>query len=319
MQFDLWAVVGARMGYVQFPQVSETEPAKSGPVIAEALKTLYSRYLLNIDKAMMAQMLNARQRMQQTGQPMASNAARMMELASLPAAQLRAQGIPEQTIQLIEQNRAQLLRSQEQQKAMFRARLQGSQQPQQPTTAGPSTMTGGNEANVAAAATAAGMPVNAPNAAVQPGANNGYGFRAPNQMGNPTQPNMVAARNMMQASNQERIDLLQNSQSMIQRLKMEASRGQSTSLLCVLRCFHTDLDYLGIPQQSTHEVPHEQRHQFNSHIEFLYNIVMDIDQKLPLVACIGLPEDKIRQLVSLVRVSFLLSLNFVSYSLVLFL
>ncbi|KAG5220113.1 ARID domain-containing protein [Salix suchowensis] len=47
-QKDLWAVIGARMGFVSFP-ASDTEPAKSGPAVAGQLAHVYKEYLAAFD------------------------------------------------------------------------------------------------------------------------------------------------------------------------------------------------------------------------------------------------------------------------------
>lgn len=48
-QRDMWSVIGARMGFVQFPG-TDTEPAKSGPGVAQQLQHIHSEYLLQFDK-----------------------------------------------------------------------------------------------------------------------------------------------------------------------------------------------------------------------------------------------------------------------------
>lgn len=48
-QRDLWPVIGARLGYVQFPG-SGTEPARSGPGVSQQLQHIYSVYLEQFDK-----------------------------------------------------------------------------------------------------------------------------------------------------------------------------------------------------------------------------------------------------------------------------
>ena len=48
-QRDLWPVIGARLGYIQFPG-SATEPARSGPGISQQLQHLYSVYLEQFEK-----------------------------------------------------------------------------------------------------------------------------------------------------------------------------------------------------------------------------------------------------------------------------
>jgi len=47
-QKELWSVIGARMGFVQFPG-SDSEPAKSGPGVAQDLAHFYKEYLSGFD------------------------------------------------------------------------------------------------------------------------------------------------------------------------------------------------------------------------------------------------------------------------------
>jgi len=49
MARDMWAIIGARMGYAQFPG-SDTEPAKSGLGVAQQLLHIYTEYLAQFDK-----------------------------------------------------------------------------------------------------------------------------------------------------------------------------------------------------------------------------------------------------------------------------
>ncbi|THU84421.1 hypothetical protein K435DRAFT_404144 [Dendrothele bispora CBS 962.96] len=46
---DLWAVIGARMGFVQFPGGHPNDLPKSGPAIAQQLAHVYKEYLAAFD------------------------------------------------------------------------------------------------------------------------------------------------------------------------------------------------------------------------------------------------------------------------------
>ncbi|KAL4268282.1 ARID domain-containing protein [Pleurotus pulmonarius] len=149
-QKDLWAVIGARMGFVSFP-ASDTEPAKSGPAVAGQLAHVYKEYLAAFDmlyiqsvieqkKKQMIQQNQLNQNQNQgnghpnggPGGPESSGAGglnigamnpqqrpsltpqhmqMMVQYASRSAAELRAQGIHERVIQFVEQNRATLQRN----------------------------------------------------------------------------------------------------------------------------------------------------------------------------------------------------------------
>jgi hypothetical protein len=53
---DLWPIIGARMGFVQFPG-TDTESAKSGPGVAQQLQHIYTEYLAQFDKIYMTSVL----------------------------------------------------------------------------------------------------------------------------------------------------------------------------------------------------------------------------------------------------------------------
>ncbi|KAF7362459.1 ARID domain-containing protein [Mycena venus] len=57
---DLWPVIGARMGFVQFPPF-RTEPAKSGPGVAQHLAHVYKEYLAAFDNVYVSAMKSMRQ------------------------------------------------------------------------------------------------------------------------------------------------------------------------------------------------------------------------------------------------------------------
>jgi hypothetical protein len=50
---EMWPIIGARMGFVQFP-ASDTEPAKAGPGVAQQLQHLYTECLATFDNIYVA-------------------------------------------------------------------------------------------------------------------------------------------------------------------------------------------------------------------------------------------------------------------------
>lgn len=62
-QKDLWAVVGGRMGFVQFP-ASDSEPAKSGPGVAQQLAHAYKEYLAAFDNVYLSTVMESRRKNQ---------------------------------------------------------------------------------------------------------------------------------------------------------------------------------------------------------------------------------------------------------------
>lgn len=70
-QRELWPVIGARLGYTQFPG-SGTEPARSGPGVSQQLQHLYTVYLEQFDKIYINSVFQ-KQFMQQSQGPAQSN------------------------------------------------------------------------------------------------------------------------------------------------------------------------------------------------------------------------------------------------------
>ncbi|KAI6103874.1 hypothetical protein EDD16DRAFT_293926 [Pisolithus croceorrhizus] len=133
-QRDWWAVIGGRLGWVQFAG-NETDPARCGPVIAQQLQHTYKEHLLQFESAYIMTvrnrtMMNHQPQQQQQPQqqpangmvaangrtpamPMAPSEAQidprvLMQLVSLSTAELRAKGLSQAQIELIERKRLQL-------------------------------------------------------------------------------------------------------------------------------------------------------------------------------------------------------------------
>jgi hypothetical protein len=60
---ELWAVIGARMGFVHFA-ASDAEPAKSGPGVAQRLAAVYKEYLMPFDLMYITSVNDRRKQMQ---------------------------------------------------------------------------------------------------------------------------------------------------------------------------------------------------------------------------------------------------------------
>lgn len=81
---DLWPVVGAKLGFTQFPG-SDTEPARSGPGVAQHLENIYRRYLLQFDMMFVSSILKMKPQANNTGnagQPGPSNVGQQTPLVS---------------------------------------------------------------------------------------------------------------------------------------------------------------------------------------------------------------------------------------------
>ncbi|KAJ7821928.1 hypothetical protein B0H14DRAFT_2256995, partial [Mycena olivaceomarginata] len=109
---DLWSVIGGRMGFVQFP-ASDTEPAKSGPGVAQHLAHAYKDYLAAFDNVYISTVMDSRRKndaltaaqrplMEMDGIADPSPMQLVMAYANIP--------LSEHLIQFIEANRSTLLR-----------------------------------------------------------------------------------------------------------------------------------------------------------------------------------------------------------------
>ncbi|KAJ7052513.1 hypothetical protein C8F01DRAFT_1375908 [Mycena amicta] len=164
-QKDLWTTVGGRMGFVQFP-ASDSEPAKSGPGVAQQLAHAYKEYLAAFDNVYINTVMEQRRKNSANAQhSMGAGIAGpripadptqmqlVMQYANLPTSELRRRGFPEQIVQFVENNRSTLLQNRLEQ-AKFHEMLapHSAPQPMQPNNqAGiPPSMAGMNGGRVPA-------------------------------------------------------------------------------------------------------------------------------------------------------------------------
>jgi hypothetical protein len=152
------------MGFVQFPG-TETDPAKSGPGVAQHLAHVYKEYLAAFDGVYITSVLDSRRKMQAAnavhqaqsqlnlagngGQQQQQNARinaqqmqRVIAYANQPASELRAQGVQENIIQFVETNRAHLQRT-----VMEQGLFRGHIRPNQPSGQQPSEQAGMSASN----------------------------------------------------------------------------------------------------------------------------------------------------------------------------
>ncbi|KAI0788030.1 hypothetical protein C8Q74DRAFT_1196108 [Fomes fomentarius] len=134
-QKDLWPVIGAKLGFVNFPGTN-TEPGRAGPALAAQLELIYKEFLLEFDQQYLKQLIQHRraqqlkmkqagpmdnngpqQQLQSNGAPMPQSLADIKdpkligELVSYSAhsvQDLQQRGVPPQIIQIVETNRDRL-------------------------------------------------------------------------------------------------------------------------------------------------------------------------------------------------------------------
>lgn len=125
----MWNVIGARMGFVQFPR-TENEPAKSGPGVAQKLAHIYKEYLFQFDSFYMSQVMDQKMKIQQANASFQAQMAAfnwspqqmqaVVALSHMSLQELHAQKVPEKMIQFVETHRASLQRTYQDQKTFHK-------------------------------------------------------------------------------------------------------------------------------------------------------------------------------------------------------
>ncbi|KAJ7158919.1 hypothetical protein C8R46DRAFT_404752 [Mycena filopes] len=290
VQKDLWAVIGGRMGFVQFPG-TDTEPAKSGPGVAQHLAHAYKEYLAAFDNVYISTVMDSRRKndamtIAQRGQmglggngppqiPMRpggiadpSQMQLVMAYANIPLPELRRRGIPEPLIQFIETNRTTLIRNATEQ-GIFRNQIPRLDQ-------GGSMHPGGQQFNGSPPSGPMGNPMMT---AGQPPFMR-PGMQQHGQMENAQQPQQHHPGQPLARPSREH---LQAAMAHIAKLKSDYSPERMLQ---------------NVPPI---DVPAEQRMEYNTVLEQLHRACMDLDQKLPMLFAVLKKEDVVRRLVIIVQ------------------
>ncbi|GLB40609.1 hypothetical protein LshimejAT787_0804800 [Lyophyllum shimeji] len=281
---DLWNVIGGRMGFVQFPG-SDTEPAKSGPAIAQRIAQVYKEYLAGFDQVYINSVIDSRRKMQAAAAVQAQAAAaangnggpsqaqpqnrglltaQQMQMvlgyANQSVEELRRQGVQERIIQFVENNRAHLQRTLMEQKA-FRGQFQNQ-----------------------------GNPVNHQNAT--PAA-------APHPPFLPQQQNglLPMQGNNFMDNRQPQLPQQQHPHPPNGNVIWRGTKEQAVAFIIkTKREFQTS----NLPNMRGVEVPIEQRAEYNSLLQQLQHVAQEIDSKLPMYLFVLKSEDTIRKLIAII-------------------
>lgn len=304
-QKELWPVIGGRLGFVAFPGNGH-EPAKCAPGAAQGLQACYDTYLLDFERAYFRtynqnRLRNGVQGLQQRPPGMVANGqpARPVQRPTDPATmqlmlqhahstvqQMRAAGLQEELIALIERHRTQLQQS-EQQRAQFRKGLSGQGMPQQPQQSNFSIPGAPQQSQF-------GQPPrdNGPAGMPQQQQQQPFGmsrqtneqqgqqtFVHPGQHGHQQQQQQMAPRQAIMPPSQLQV---QNAVKIVQKFKQD---------------FIANRDPARVQQLI---LPDEQRLEYNQAFEQLLRIASDLDPKLPWIAVILKDEPTLRKLVVIV-------------------
>lgn len=289
-QRDYWAVIGGRMGLVQFPG-TDTEPAKSGPGIAQQLALAYKEHLQAFETMLVftvrsraAQKNNLSQNSAQNNAPgnasgeMAHSVMRpplnpqamasAVRFVNMSVGEMRASGLPEQTVVLIDRHRSDIVRWHQQ------SRLMATKLSQQVT-------------NHDAPGEQSGMST-----AHQGGFSNQVSNAGPSLVSAPrVQPPMAC--NGMQPSLMTEMKPVQSGGI------LPPSQEQIAHAMSVIQ--HTkQLFSARLQAMPLVTVPDDQRMEYNQLMDQVQKMTRDLDTRLPMYWIVLRSEDMIRRLVTIV-------------------
>ncbi|KAF9234618.1 hypothetical protein BU15DRAFT_52406 [Melanogaster broomeanus] len=298
---DLWAVIGGRMGIIQFPG-NDSEPPRSGPVIAQHLQHTYKEYLQHFENAYVMTVKSRgptppQQQMQHMnsmpsggnakggmlpGNPagMPSNAARPNATPQLIAVaarfahtsvpDMRAQGVPEHIITLVDRHRADLMKYQQQQQAQLIAKRNAEQEQQSIANTQPRFPNMHEQMSMG----------------LQPGVQRSQ------------QPNVSSTMPSIPAGEQKSMNapIAQGIPGVLHKLPTHEQIQQAVvSITNLKQVFQQRLAGMAAQQ-----IPDEQRLEYNQLLEQVYKMTSDLDPKLHMYFAVFKNEDLLRKYVAIV-------------------
>ncbi|KAF8072116.1 hypothetical protein FPV67DRAFT_1411823 [Lyophyllum atratum] len=272
---ELWNVIGGRMGFVQFPG-TDTEPAKSGPGVAQRLAQVYKEYLAGFDQVYINSVIDSRRKMQAAAAPQnrLMNAHQMQMVigyANQSVEELRRQGVQDKIIQFVENNRAHLQRTVMEQ-GMFRGQFQ-NQGLRSSEQHGGQGLTGPPFQNATPASGQHPPFMQQQNGLLPMQGNNFMDNRQP-QLPQQQHAHPQNGNNLMRATKEQAMAFIQK----------------------------TKRDFLAnnLPNMRGVDVPMDQRAEFNNLLQQLHHYAQEIDTKLPMYFYVLKSEDLIRKLIAII-------------------
>ncbi|KAF8659053.1 hypothetical protein AX16_001925 [Volvariella volvacea WC 439] len=261
-----WNIIGGKMGFVNFPG-TETEPARSGPGVAQRLAQVYKECLYQFEQAYT----------RGVNKPSAAQLyLQFARFANVPSHRLREQGANEKLVQWIDSNRPILLRvwmQQQQQRLQQDPSMQGMRPngvPAQPGGIKPNPGMGPNFNMTAQQQGAAGGS----RPSFPPGASPGMQMQQrPIHSGNPALQGMIVP-----PTNEQ----LQSTNRFIMAVKAELTVSLNNKA------------FSGV------EVLPEQQVEYNGLLEKAYQLSQELDTKLPMIGAAMKHEDQLRQIIFMV-------------------
>ncbi|KAF9256357.1 hypothetical protein L218DRAFT_911412 [Marasmius fiardii PR-910] len=262
-QKDLWAVIAGRLGCVQFPGTA-TEPPKSGPAAANQLAHVYKEYLADFDRVYMVSLQDNRRKallFQQISQNplfakgMGPNQMEMIVgLADVSATELKAKGMPDDMIRMIESARPALqVLSRDQNLYKYMAQWMANKQQQIGLVQNGGAKQGGG-------------PLMGPDGTLPPQ----LGVQQPQRpMGGNGVSNHFGGNMMFPIKSEFQ--------------SLPAGGGQGTKMqAALLEIQAMKQEYVNkVPNLATVDVSNEQRLEYNNLLEQAHRTALDMERKLP--------------------------------------
>ncbi|PFH46808.1 hypothetical protein AMATHDRAFT_50769 [Amanita thiersii Skay4041] len=281
-QKDLWSAIGGRMGFVQFPG-TETEPAKCGPALAQQLEHLYKQYLAPFDRAYIANMLDARVKVNQGQLPFTPAQLNLMvAMADQPVHVLRAHGLTESMIQFMETHRAHLQR--------VRIEREGFHEAIKPNNSDQASQSQGSTVvNAQQVNTFSANQVNSSNG-ISTVSRQPPSFLQPNNVSTGGH----ALDNRQQPSQGQHVQPIAGAGGVLTR----PTREQMQNALAVIHKAKEDaVKGTVLMSRVPVTISTEQRMEYNALIEQVHRQALEIESKLPLLCIYSRREDLIRRVI----------------------
>ncbi|KAG6374300.1 hypothetical protein JVT61DRAFT_4322 [Boletus reticuloceps] len=301
-QRDMWAVIGGRLGFIQFPG-TDTEPARCGPGIAQQLHNTYDQYLQHFENAYILTVKNRpstgspQQPIHQMNpNPLAGSSATpdisgnptemppnprpllnqqfiaaALRYVLTPAQDMRTQRVPENMITFVERHRSELMKVYQQQVQLITKR-NAEQEPQNMMNAQGSLPNAREQASIG----------------LQPGVQR------------PSQP--IGANTMSSIAGEARMAngsfVPENITAALQRQPPTQDQMQH-AMLTINQLKHM-FQQRSLPGMATQQIADEQRQEYREILEQLYKMTSELDGKLPMYFAVFKNEELLRKYVAIV-------------------
>jgi hypothetical protein len=224
----------------------------------------------------------------------------VMAYANVPAADLRAKGIPERIIQFVEQNRANFQRQTQQQQAFRGMLMKPNQSVPSGQSSEPDRMPPSNSTTQFLSQQNPALPNPLPNSVPRPQQH----FMPPNHA-------MINGGNLG-SNNMDTQFARQPQQSGLQgasnggpapptRLPRPTQEQLQHAVTFISKVKHDFMSRNNIQNLQLQNVPDEQKLEFGRMIEQIYRYTQDLEPKLPMYCIMLKQEEMIRKLIAIVR------------------